>query len=182
MPYIYKFLDEQDNVIYIGRTNNIIRRIRNEHFSNTKQGHLPQACYNQTANVHYAEVASQNEAKMYELYYIEQYHPIYNQADIGGGAFSFELEALIWQEFDFNQNTTNKKTKQEIVQHIQSFQEEIADECNLIESTLRGKDTYQWLDKLDSHERNEYLKVIYSFERFVKGIAERNTEVQKELV
>ncbi len=37
--YLYRFIDEKGNVIYIGRTNDIKRRILREHF--TEKTHLP---------------------------------------------------------------------------------------------------------------------------------------------
>ena len=35
--YIYRFLDEEENILYIGRTNDLERRILAEHF--TDLGH-----------------------------------------------------------------------------------------------------------------------------------------------
>ncbi|MCC2252747.1 GIY-YIG nuclease family protein [Virgibacillus sp. AGTR] len=113
--YLYRFINQHSKIIYIGRTNNVIRRLRNEHFTN--RGHLPEACYNETVTIEVATTTSLNEAKMYELYYIEKYHPKYNQSDIGGGTFSFELKDLTWETFNFHTDKNNK-TKQEILSFL----------------------------------------------------------------
>lgn len=174
--YIYRFINSHNTVIYIGRTNNLIRRLRNEHF--TDRGHLPVECYNETVRVEFAPVKSQNEAKLYELYYIEQYHPKYNQSDIGGGSFSFELNELSWKAFDFNTDKRNV-SKQELIELLTTFNQEIDTECRYAYNLLQNKDNLSWLNKLDPHEQNEYLGIIHSLERFVQGISERNTKIQE---
>lgn len=178
--YVYRFINIHNQIIYVGRTNNIVRRIRNEHFSKSGRGHLPQECYNETARVEYAEVKSHNESKMYELYYIEKYHPKYNQSDIGGGAFSFELNDLIWKPFELNP-TKSSKTRQEIMDTLQDFQQQLDSECRVTENVLRSADTFTWLDKLDPNERNEYLRVIYSLERFVQSVSSLSDQLKENV-
>lgn len=165
--YVYRFLNQQNQVIYVGRTNNIIRRIRQQHFG--KNGHLPKECYNETKTVEYAKVASQNDAILYELYYIEKYHPIYNTSDIGGGAFSVELNELPWQVFDFN---TDKKTlsKKQLEELVQTVHQELRTEHRYIDKVIDRQDRVSWLDKLTQDERNEYLNMVYSIERYVNNI------------
>lgn len=179
MAYIYRFLNQYGIVIYIGRTNNLIRRLRHEHFSKNG-GHLPQSCYNETARVEYACVNSQNEAKIYELYYIEKYHPKYNQADIGGGSFSFELDELTWQVFGFS-NDKQTKTKQEILDSLTNIHQTLRAECRIAEDILRHKDRVLWLDKLTQEERNEYLRVIYSLERFVHSMQDISQQIEENM-
>jgi len=176
--HIYRFLNQHNNIIYIGRTNNVMRRLRQEHF--TPRGHLPDTCYKETVAVDVATLSSPNEAKMYELYLIEQHHPKYNQSDIGGGQFSFTLDEPKWERFVFN---TDKpaKSKQELISLITSFQDEIKAECTHAENMLRNQDTHAWLDKLSDDERNEYLRVVYTLERFVQNIASRNNVVKQQI-
>ena len=40
--YVYKFSDFNNNVIYVGKTNNIYNRMK-QHFEGN--GHLPMECY-----------------------------------------------------------------------------------------------------------------------------------------
>lgn len=145
--YVYRFINEQNEVIYIGRTNNIVRRIRQQHFGTN--GHLPAVCYQQTKRVEFAQVASENEAKMYELYYIEKHHPLYNKVDIGGGSFSVELPELSWQPFEFKDEQT-KPTNKDILQHVSQHIEELDNECAYANRFLRGKDQLSWLEKTNT--------------------------------
>ena len=46
--YLYGFIDVEERVIYIGRTNAIRRRILKEHFADNT--HLPKECYLETEN------------------------------------------------------------------------------------------------------------------------------------
>lgn len=46
---VYRFLDKNKNIIYIGMTNNAHRRIYQQHF--TSRGHLPYEGYNSTCMV-----------------------------------------------------------------------------------------------------------------------------------
>lgn len=177
--YIYKFLNEANQVIYVGRTNNIIRRIRQQHFGTS--GHLPATCYQQTKQVEFAQVASENDARMYELYYIEKYHPIYNKADIGGGSFSVELPELPWKPFEF-QVSGKKLTKTDIIHHVSQFVQELEDECVYVDGILRDTDRLSWMQKLTVDERNEYLRIIYSLERFAQNISDHNQDLKEQIL
>lgn len=171
--YIYKFLNIHDDVLYVGRTANIQQRLKHQHF--TKNGHLPQTCYDNTHRIHYAEVASLNEAKTYELYYIERYKPQYNTVDTQGGVFTFELQELIWKNAaQPSILTTSRLTKQDILSHIEQFQHVIAQECQYTAAHLRHQDQQAWLDKLSDDERNNYLQMVYRITRFVENIQQQN--------
>lgn len=74
MNYIYRFINYDDVVIYIGKTGNIKNRMR-QHFT---RGHLPPECYEQIARIEYAKVGTEYNAEIYETFYIETYHPIFN--------------------------------------------------------------------------------------------------------
>ena len=165
--YVYRFLNIKREVIYIGRTSNFSRRIRNEHF--TDRGHLPAECYRETEWVEFAAVKSENESKVYELYLIEKYMPKYNIRDTGGGKFTFPVPELVWNVY-----TPDKKksgvTKTDLQKSIKCIEEEIENEYQYMMKYLRGKDTVTWISKLDIAEANEYLNMVYMMERFVKGI------------
>ena len=47
--FLYRFIDSNENIIYIGRTNDIRRRLLKEHFSDNT--HLPNECYLETVRV-----------------------------------------------------------------------------------------------------------------------------------
>ena len=76
---VYRFLDKNKNIIYIGMTNNAYIRIFQQHFTN--RGHLPYECYNSTCRVDIIKLYSNLEAKGLEDYLINKYRPKFNKRD-----------------------------------------------------------------------------------------------------
>ncbi|MCR8746218.1 GIY-YIG nuclease family protein [Romboutsia lituseburensis] len=76
---VYRFLDRDKNIIYIGMTNNAWRRIMNQHFK--PNGHLSQDCYSQTARVDIVKLDNNLECKSLEEYLIDKYKPKFNKRD-----------------------------------------------------------------------------------------------------
>lgn len=77
MPsYIYKFINYEGDIIYIGKTDNLKQRMK-QHFG--PYPHLPKECYEQVEKVFFANVASKYNAELLETYFINEYHPIYNK-------------------------------------------------------------------------------------------------------
>ena len=75
MNYVYIFKNYYDEVIYIGKTGNIKRRI-NQHF---EEGHLPNECYKNIKEIKYAEVGnSKYDAEIIETILINELKPEYN--------------------------------------------------------------------------------------------------------
>lgn len=97
--YIYKFIDKYENIIYIGQTNNIGRRINKEHFTNS--GHLPTDCYIKTNQVYVATCSNKDEMSIYERYLINKYSPIYNEQLNNESTFRFNLPELEWKKHEF---------------------------------------------------------------------------------
>lgn len=75
--YVYRFLDSQGSIIYVGKTNDMKRRMR-QHFL---RGHLPKECYKKTNEVQYMKFKSEVESSIYEIYYINKFKPIFNKKD-----------------------------------------------------------------------------------------------------
>lgn len=71
--YLYRFIDAEEKIIYIGRTNDIRRRILKEHFSDNT--HLPVQCYLETEKVEYTEIDNESEEVAYEAVLINQIRP-----------------------------------------------------------------------------------------------------------
>lgn len=97
--YIYKFLDKNNNVIYIGRSENIEQRIAT-HFS--PSGHLPKKCYKNVKSVEYIEVDTKIDMFIMELYYINKFKPIYNTADKYEDEIQTKIDESLnlWKEYD----------------------------------------------------------------------------------
>lgn len=75
MAFVYKFLNYKNEIIYIGKTQNLERRMK-QHFE--EQGHLPKECYDQVNQIFYIEVDGKTNVDMYETFLINEYKPIYN--------------------------------------------------------------------------------------------------------
>lgn len=167
--YIYKFKNKEGKVIYVGRTNNFKRRVKEEHFGG--RGHLPEECYAETEYVSFGRVNSENESKMYELYYIEKYTPKYNTQGTGGGKITFIMPEIEWYLYE-PKKQRGVSSKGEIRELAVQLGEELRDEGEYISNFLRGKDRVNWLEKLSLEEQNEYLRIIYTLDSFTTNIVD----------
>lgn len=126
--FLYKFVNSLNEVIYIGKTNNIINRIRNQHFS--EYGHLPDECYNETAKIFYAELNNSDELSIYERYLINTLNPKFNSQYKNGSSFRFDLPSVKWKSFKnireasknekVNRTTVSNQTTQRMLNIIES--------------------------------------------------------------
>ena len=91
--YVYKFINNKDEVIYIGRTKSIKKRINNHR-------HLPIECYKNTAKIKYAKLNNKDEAAIYERYLINMISPLYNDQFNNKSNFNFELPILKWENYE----------------------------------------------------------------------------------
>lgn len=90
--YVYRFLDKNDEIIYIGKAKEINSRL-NGHC------HLKKDCYDSINRIEYIQLSNDNEARIYEIFYINKFEPKYNKEFNKGNKFGFELpekEWLIW--------------------------------------------------------------------------------------
>lgn len=97
MYYIYRFLNDDGKVIYVGKTQNLIRRML-KHFNS---GHLPEECYEQVVAVEYLVVKTKVDMDIKELYYINKEHPKYNQQLKHEDGVTIELkDSENWKQLD----------------------------------------------------------------------------------
>ena len=78
-PGCYRFLDELENIIYVGSSKNIDRRL-NSHF-NGQQGHLGKDIYSKVARVEICKCDDYPTALALENVLINKYKPKYNTKD-----------------------------------------------------------------------------------------------------
>ena len=69
--YIYKHLDNNNNIIYVGQTINIESR-QSDHKTHSEWK-------NEISKIEYAEVTDKLLMDIYERYYISKYNPINNK-------------------------------------------------------------------------------------------------------
>lgn len=100
MYYIYQFLDTEKFPLYIGITNNIKRRISQEHF--TSRGHLSDECYIKTKTIIYSECYNRDDAVIKEHYLINKLKPQYNKQCNNENNFNFEINDFKWLYIPFS--------------------------------------------------------------------------------
>lgn len=77
MQYVYKFVDKNGVILYIGKCNDLSTRIDKLHLTN--QTHLGSELYLKTDKIFYQEYdISDFEIEFIERYYIKKYQPEYN--------------------------------------------------------------------------------------------------------
>lgn len=76
MNYIYYFRNYKDEIVYVGKTNDLKRRMK-EHFI---KGHLDKECYLETSSIMFAEIGnSKYDTEIFETLMINKYKPKYNK-------------------------------------------------------------------------------------------------------
>ena len=78
MAYTYRFIDCNENIIYVGYTAQSMAKRMGQHM---ERGHLPKKCYKSIAKIEYIKWETKSDAQVMEVYFINKYHPIYNKLD-----------------------------------------------------------------------------------------------------
>ena len=89
MSYTYRFVDTNENVIYVGYTGQTMAKRISQHFT---KGHLPKKCYKSIARIDYIKWDSKSDAQVMEVYYINKYHPKFNKLDKQGDRLNIQIE------------------------------------------------------------------------------------------
>ena len=64
MAYTYRFVDTNENVIYVGYTGQTMAKRISQHFT---KGHLPKKCYKSIARIDYIKWDSKSDAQVMEF-------------------------------------------------------------------------------------------------------------------
>ena len=94
MYFLYRFLDKNNNIIYIGKTQGKNLRARMK-----THCHLPVICYLSIAKIDFCKLKTSSDLAVYEIYYINKYKPIYNTAEKYNDGMSIILPELQWEEY-----------------------------------------------------------------------------------
>ena len=95
MFYVYRFLDNEKNIIYVGKTKQDLEQRFNGH------SHLPDACYSLTHEIEYIECKTESDMSIKEIYYINKYRHdgvFFNVLDTTEVPVSVEFED-IWKQY-----------------------------------------------------------------------------------
>lgn len=141
--FLYRFLKD-DEIIYIGKTKDLDKRLR-VHFSGN--GHLSHECYYETDKIEYARLKTNTEMDMLEIYYINKYSPKYNDAcnyqekDIFMNIkevewISFNKFNLFKAKYDLMQNDI--KEINEVKKQLEILREEVYAISNKLENVYKN--------------------------------------------
>lgn len=117
--YVYRFLNQQHQVVYVGRTTKIMSRM-NTHFSGS--GHLSPECYEQVVRVDYLELKSNSDMKIKELYYLSKYKPAFNSMDVDDVSFPFNELDDIWVTFDLKRERKYLREYDALLQQVEQLE------------------------------------------------------------
>lgn len=104
---IYRFLDEDENIIYIGKSKNLKKRLEGHN-------HLSDECYSERAYIDYACFENEYEMDFAERYYIQKSNPKYNSklVDKPISFTSTELDNMKFEIYEINQIVVEKSKYQ----------------------------------------------------------------------
>lgn len=92
---VYKFINKNNEVIYIGKAKNLESRMNNHN-------HLNPNCYKELDCITYAIFNSEDEMDFAERYYIQKMNPKYNTF-LSGKTISFTCDELDNKKFEIFQ-------------------------------------------------------------------------------
>jgi len=96
--FVYKFVDDHNQIIYIGKTIRLPARMV-QHFKT--DSHLTDECYDHVKRVFYCSFKTKVEMDIYEIYLIDKYRPQYNTISVyeQEEISSIVLPELVWKEY-----------------------------------------------------------------------------------
>lgn len=172
--YVYKFLNSDNEVIYIGRTSEGIKRRIYSHFN---QGHLPNECYRGVDKISYCTFQTKTESRIIEQYLINIYKPIYNTEfkEYKNLAIKIDLSDVKWRNHQFktisqleeentqrvngelrDQNSKLSKTNEQLRKEVNSKNDRIEKLENALKLKLSIPDS-------SSINQMEQINHIYKF-------------------
>ncbi len=108
--YVYMFLNEFEEPLYIGISTRLVQRIETQHFRG-KSGNLSKECIEETNQILYHQATSEDDMKIKERYLINTLNPKYNDKMNNGNRFNYPIP-VNWLEYDFNKNELLRNLKE----------------------------------------------------------------------
>lgn len=151
---VYRFLDEYENVIYIGKAKNLKTRMNNHK-------HLPESCYLEQAYIDYACFDNEYEMDFAERYYIQKLTPKYN-TKLSDKPISFRSPDLDTIKFEIYGVTPFiiEKSKRQMAEF---FKENVRKNCVYAKTDI---DLYELLimsnfisSRIDDYIENNKIKI-----------------------
>lgn len=145
---VYRFLNKDNEIIYIGKTKDLDNRIKTHE-------HLPKECYLERYKIEYCTFETEDDMDFAERYFVPKYNPKYNTV-LKGKSITLELPQL---------DNINWVLYKEYIKENELTKDEILD----IRQIIQVKDLL--LDIIDNHhinKRNESVMTIKSSNNLVR--------------
>ena len=95
--FLYRFLDKEMNVIYVGKTTDIKSRIS----THLKNSHLPKKCIKKIYKIEILKLSNKSELAIKELYYINKFQTEFNVSSVYDKFENKDFErGDFWEEYD----------------------------------------------------------------------------------
>ena len=108
--YVYMFLNEFEEPLYIGISTRLVQRIETQHFKG-KSGNLSKECIEETYQIKYHQATSADDMKIKERYLINTLNPKYNNKMNNGNRFNYPIP-VNWLEYDFKKEELLRDIKE----------------------------------------------------------------------
>ncbi len=166
--YVYRYLNINNEIIYVGKTLNMNNR-QSQHFGSN--GHLSQECYAEVNKVEYIKLPTKIDMDIKELYYINKWKPTYNIKD----KQQEELELIIDESKDiwFPFYTKSEKYQQLINLNNEKFTFKIPTKQENFSKRLVANVTPSqkaFVQKISKKFDNESSFVRFMIDRFIEDI------------
>jgi hypothetical protein len=153
---VYRFLDKEDTVLYVGFTSNTLKHRMYQHFSS---GHLDDFVYNSTYKIQYFEDNNNANCRIYEIAAMNESGALFNK-DANYMQQSTIISDILskqqWHDFNFDLNRY-KKQEEDIKPKDKKIMDIINDNNYYINNLYNlGKE----LDKYDYGKMKECLYYI----------------------
>lgn len=136
---IYRFLNKNNEIIYIGKAKNLKQRLNNH-------THLPKECYEEKDRIEYIKFNSEDDMDFAERYFIQKINPKYNTilSDKSIHISCEELENKEWLDYD---NPNKDSSRNSLKEKIKKYKEIEKEKKILFHS-----------EEENTEEENEYMK------------------------
>lgn len=165
--FVYRFIDIEDNIIYVGKTKNMRTRM----YTHFNRGHLPKECYGSVEKVEMIELNNKLDMDIKEIYYIDLYKPKYNTINKLEGNMASEFkEKDKWIEYTVIDDSYVNKLKECIKRkdrEIERLNDEIESHKNKVKElneTINSKNADNFL-----RESEESIKLHQKLKDYVEG-------------
>ncbi|MGN1327075.1 MAG: GIY-YIG nuclease family protein [Clostridia bacterium] len=165
MYFLYRFLDKDNNIIYVGKTTKSMKKRMNGH------KHCPKQCYKERKEIQYAELETEADLFIYEVYYINKYMPKYNKATKYQQSPQGQIVGLVWKDYKTNQIVEDDSKNLQAINpmifnlrsQIQSRDETIGilkDNMDFTERMLKWEKESREKDFVFYHQSSEQWKTL----------------------